>query len=229
MLLAAWSGITSRSSMPWDSSHRWRPPGTRRSSQSGSRAARSPIVRSPSGASAASVFVPTPHSRPMGSVARKARVSSGATCTGRPAWPDRRRSWPRTSPRRCRPTPAAAVLSRMRRRSSRGDVRRPAEQRLRVGDVQERLVQRQRLDQRRHASPGWRTPPRWPRRRPRTGAGRRWPAAPGAWPRPSTSRCAPRTAAPRTRPPAPPRGVRWPPTITGLPRSSGLSRCSTDA
>ena len=53
----------------------------RRTRSRGSIAARSPIVRTPYSASAARVWAPTPHNRAIGSGARNAASSPGATAT----------------------------------------------------------------------------------------------------------------------------------------------------
>ena len=110
-----------------------------------------------------------------------------------------------------------------------GDLGGRAEQRLRRGHVQERLVERQRLDQRRdraedveHARADVGVGVVARRHDDRVGRQRASPA-------PSASRCARRTAAPRTTPPARRRAGRAPPTMTGRPRRAGSSRCSTDA
>ena len=115
-----------------------------------------------------------------------------------------------------------------------GDQRRsPAAERstgsVAAAQVDERLVQRQRLHQRRQRLEARASPGRWPRGRPRTDR----PGTPraGSVVGPRGAGIADRTPNTRasydavaTTPRCP-----TPPTTTGLPRSDGLSRCSTEA
>ena len=123
----------------------------RRTSAVRSRAARSPIVATPKSRSAVAVDGPTPHSREIGSGARNAASSPGGTTT-RPS--GLRRSLPILATSFVAATPTEAVSSSSladRRLDPARDRLAVAEQRPRAGDVQERLVDRDRLDERREA------------------------------------------------------------------------------
>ena len=149
--------------------------------------------------------------------------------SGRPASSSRTRSSRGTCSARRRPTRSGRcvrwIAAFSRRATSRAERLAPGV----LGDVEIRLVERQRLDQRRH-----RAEDREHRLRralyfaksgrTMTGAGTAAPRAPSA--SPSARRSAAPRSSPRRR-----RRVRSgsPPTATGLPRSAGLSRCSTDA
>ena len=107
----------------------------------------------------------------------------------------------------------------------RADLHRRARHPAQPADVEERLVDRQRLDQREWCRGTPRTPRRWPASTPTSGAARRWRAGTAAGPGGRPSRCAPRRPWPRSSPRARRRRRRSP----GRPRSAGSSRCSTDA
>ena len=111
--------------------------------------AMSPTVRRPSRGSSSSVFSPTPHSAPTGSGCRKATTSCGGDdeqavglAPGRGELGDELA---------CSRRPTEQVMpcsSATRSRISCADLGGPAEPADRAGDVEERLVEGQRLDQR---------------------------------------------------------------------------------
>ena len=152
MLFASRSGMTGRGSMrvrllPQRAARRPQP-AHQRLRIAGARCRRpssSPIV-----ASRRALFGPTPHSRETGSGARNAGAAARrhlelSVRLGQVGGDlgDQLR------PRRCRPTRAGRARRRCAPRSRARDLRGRAEQRSRGGHVQERLVERQRLDQRR--------------------------------------------------------------------------------
>ena len=182
--------------------------------------AMSPTVRSPSRSSSSSVFSPTPHSAATGSGCRKATTSAAGTTSmpvglgpGRGELGDELGGGDpdRAGDALLVGDPVADQLRRSR----------PAAQPPhRAGDVEEGLVQRQRLDQRGDRAEDLHHPGARPRSSARGRAGRRWPAGTAAGPGPSASPSARRSAAPR-RSPRGPRRATPPPTMTGVPRSSG--------
>ena len=170
--------------------------------------ARSPTVRMPSRCSCSAVRAPTPHSAVTGSGCRKSSTRGHRDdeqpvrlAAGRRELGDELggRDADRAGQLQLRGDPAADL---------RGDRPRPAEQPDRAGDVEERLVQRQRLDegrdvaQDRHDLLGGLLVGRRGRAAARPHAGS------GAAPRSSTSRCARRSGAPRTTPRRRRRGAR---------------------
>ena len=89
-----------------------------------------------------------------------------------------------------------------------GDLGRRARDPAQAADIEERLVDREPLDQRRGVAGTPRTRPCSPRRRPTCGARRRSPAGTGRGPAGRPSPCGRRTPWPRNWPPAPPRRRR---------------------
>ena len=131
------------------------PRGRPRGSRSGGRAlarsiaARSPIVATPKSRSAAAVCGPTPHRREIGSGARKAASSPGGTTT-RPSGFRRSEAILATSLVAATPTDAvSSQLALDRVLDPAGDRRAVPEQGARRRDVEERLVDRDRLHERR--------------------------------------------------------------------------------
>ena len=172
MLLASRSGMTGRGSIAFACSHSARPDGpSRRSSSSGSRARdvadgleahASPARARSSG--------PRPTGATTGSGARNAAPPSGGTSQlavrlGQVGGDLGDQLDARDAGRRGQPDLVGDA-----RAQPPGDLGGRAEQLPRRGHVQERLVERQRLDQRRHRAAGCRTRARWRRRR-RRGAG----------------------------------------------------------
>ena len=192
----------------------------------GRRSSSTPYSRS-----ASAVFSPTPHSREIGSGARNVASWPGGTTT-RPSGLRRSDAILATSFVVATPTDAVSSTSARDRRLDRGRDRRPVtEQRPRSGHVEEGLVDRDRLDQRREPAEdrhdlatralvlatvdGQEDTVRAERIR-----------GPQRHRRVDADSAAPRSDAAQTTP----RPVGSPPpTMTGLPRSSGRSRCSTAA
>ena len=186
----------------------------------------------PSPRSAAASSRPRPTGARIGSGARNAASSPAARRRARRACAGPRRP----SPRACvAATPTEAVSPSSARTASLIDARdrrAVAEERSATGDVEERLVDRDRLDERReppedrHHLPadGAGTCGRRPAGRPRRGQSARRRPERHRGVDPERARLVRGRADTTPRSPGPP-----PPTTTGLPRSSGRSRCSTAA
>ena len=181
--------------------------------------AMSPTVRRPSRVSSFSVFSPTPHSAPTGSGCRKADDPVGRDDEQPVRLAAGRRQLGDELAARHPDRAGDALLVGHPVADQLADLGRPAEPADGPGHVEERLVQRQRLDQRRHRPEDLhhrrRTPGVLPVRGGTTvacGHSRRARLIGIADGR--------RTGGPRTSPRAPRCGAP-PPTITGVPRSSG--------
>ena len=120
------------------------------SSRSAGSAARSPIVRTPYSRSAAAVFAPTPHSRRdrQRREERRLRRRAGRR-PGRRACAGPTRSWRRAWSAATPTETVSPTSSRTAALICAGDRLAVAEQRPRAGHVEERLVDRDRLDERR--------------------------------------------------------------------------------
>ena len=205
-----------------------RPP-ARASRRARPRRARPPgrTVVMPRSCSLAAVTRPTPQSRSTGSGCRNSSSPSGGT-TSRPsglATPlaTLARNLVRATPTVIGSPTSLAHAARAAARRSRAGV---PEIRSQPADVEERLVDRQPLDQRRRVVEDLEDRLARLRVGRPCAAARRSPAGrAGAPARPPIARPRPRGPWPRSSPRAP----RPAPTITGRPRRRGSSRCSTDA
>ena len=196
------------------------PPG-RRSSRPRTRAAPRPSAgRRPTAGEIGS------GARNAASVARRRRRPARRACAGP------MRSWRRASSPRRRPRSVSSSSSWTAALICRADRLAVAEQPPRAGHVEERLVDRDRLDERReppqdrHDLAARRAGTCAPSTGTKMPCGQSRAGRPQRHRRVDAERRAPRSDAALTTPRSfgPP-----PPTITGLPRSSGWSRCSTAA
>ena len=181
---------------------------------------------------------PTPHSRPTGSGCRKSSSSPGPTSTtpgpgtirsgGPAAWPRPTPAWRGTCSARPRPSTSSSSSSCDVGADPLGDRGALAEQPGRAGDVEERLVERQRFDERRVAAEDLvhLLADLGVQRRGRRAGTRR--AGTGAGPPPTAAPSARRTAGPRTTPPRPRHAARCHRRRPAARRSSGRRRSSTD-
>ena len=201
----------------------------RATSASSGRRASSPTVRTPSSASRRRVAGPTPQRRSTASGCRNSSSCPARRRAGRRAWRGRSRAWPGTS---CDATPTDAmspVSSRTRVRISDRDLGPVPCRRRGTADVEERLVERDRLDERRERAEDLHDRAARRRGTRRTAArGTRRPDTRGA-PAPSASPSARRSGAPRSSRPRPRRAGRGRRRSPAFPRATGSSSCSTDA